>query len=347
MSNSKAFQKVEGVQCLYQRAGIYYGRISVAGKQTWRSLDTDKKRTAIRELARLQTGRTPEVRKRDEPTLHHAIDEVLRFRRIRRGVSRPLSPETVRYHGELAKLAKGILPDRKLGSFSDEEMLTAISKCGLSESRRKAVFELFKGAFKRAVEAGQVPTNPLSGHVPAQVPRKERELPTREQLEQICEQMEAQFPEQGKAASLTAQFLAFSGLRWSEARGVEWKHVTKDKLRVEGLNGRLKTARSRRKIQINQPLRAVLNEIASIYGKRGRVMPMVTIRTYLAQACASLGLEKVGHHDLRSWFCTWCLSSRVDVNTTADWLGDDPTTVLRVYAQMNEQHKLEAAGKLK
>jgi integrase len=347
MSSSKAFQKVEGVPCLYHRAGIYYARLSVAGKQTWRSLDTDKFRAAKKELAGLQTGRTSDVRRRDEPTMHQAIDEVLRFRSTRRGMSRPLSPDTIRYHGEMAKLAKATLPDRKLGSFSDDEILNAVAKTGMSESRRKGLFELYKGAFKRAMEAGQVPVNPLAGHVPAQVPRKERELPTRKELGQICEQMEAQFPQQGKAASLTAQFLAFSGLRWSEARGVDWKHVTKDVIRVEGLKGRLKTIRSRRKIQINPPLREILGEIESIYGKRGRVMPMATIRNYLAKACETLGREKVGHHDLRSWFCTWCLASGVDINTTADWLGDDPPTVLRVYAQMNEGHKLEAAGKLK
>ena len=346
MSKAKAFQKVEGVPSLYHRAGIYYARLSIGGKRSWRSLDTDKIRLAKKELAKLQSGRLTEVRRRDEPTLHEAIDEVLRFRATRRNVSRPLSPDTIRYHGELAKLAKATLANRKLSSFSDQEILTAVADTGMSASRRKGLFDVYKGAFKRAVELGQVPLNPLAGHIPAQVPRKERQVPTREQLEQICEQMEAMFPEAGKAASMTAKFLAFTGLRWSEAKGVEWKHISKDEVRVEGLNGRLKTQRSRRQIQINPPLRKVLDEIQNIYGKRGRVMPMATIRNYLAKACEALGLEKVGHHDLRAWFCTWCLSSGVDVNTVADWMGDDPTTVLRVYAQMNEEHKREAATKL-
>ncbi len=347
MTKTKTFQKVEGVPCLYHRGGIYYARISVAGKQTWRSLDTDNLRVAKKSLAFLQTGRVSDVRSRDEPTMHQAIDEMLRFRATRRNVSRPLSPETIRYHGELAKLAKATLPDRKLSTFTDEEILNAVAGTGMSASRRKGLFDAYKGAFKRAVELGQVSANPLAGHVPAQVPRKERELPSREELDQICEQMEAQFPEAGKAAALTARFLAFSGLRWSEAKGVEWEHVTKDHIRVEGLNGRLKTLRSRRKIQINPPLREVLDVIASVYGKQGRVMPMATILNYLAQACEALGLEKIVHHDLRSWFCTWCLSQGTDINTTADWMGDDPTTVLRVYAQMNEDHKLEAAGNLR
>lgn len=332
---------------MYHRGGVYYARITILGKQTWRSLDTKKVRAAKKLLAQLQTGRASEVKKRSEPTLHEAMRGVIEFRKSRRGVSRPLSPETIRYHGELLKIAERIFEDHKLSAFSAEQLTGAIADCGLSQSRRKSLFELAKGAYARAVADGQVSLNPLIGIVPDQVPRKERQLPSREELDQIVEEMEREFPEVGKSAALCARFLAFSGLRWSEARGVQWEHVQGSELLVEGLHGRLKTARARRRIHINGPLRAVLEDIADTYGKKGNVMPMRSIRRYLTKACENLDLPKVGHHDLRSWFCTWCLTSGIDVPTTADWMGDDPNVILRTYAQSNAKHKREAASKLR
>ena len=347
MSKNHAFRKVEGVPNLYHRGGRYYARISELGKQTWRSLDTGKKTEAKRNLNLLMAGKGPEIKRRHAPGLHEAAGRVLEFRRSRRGISRPLSPETLRYHGELLKLVKQLFPDRRITSFTKEELLNTITDCGMSQSRRKAIFELLKGTFKQAAEDKQVERNPLAGIVPEQVPRKERSLPSREDLEAIFEQMEAIYPEAGRAASLSARLLAFSGLRWSEAKGLMWEHIEGAKLKVRGLNGRVKTQRSRRDIHINAPLKKALAEIAEVYGKRGGVMPMRSIRQHLAKACEQLEIPKVGHHDLRSWFATWCITTGVDVATTAAWLGDDPAVVLRTYVQPTEQDMQCAAGRLK
>ena len=347
MSKASTFQKVKGVSNLYHRAGRYYARLSIGGKPTWRSLDTDKVREAKNRLAQFFTGKASEAGRRKEPSLYQAIDQCLEFRRSRRGVSRPLSPATIKTHGELRVLARKILPDRKLSQFRATDITNAIGACGQSASRRKQCFEVIKGAYARAVTLRQIDHNPLEGIVPDQVERKERNLPTRKQLEEVCDMMEAMFPEAGRAAALTARFLAFSGLRISEAKGVDWTHISGGKLKVRGLDGRLKTRRSRRSIHINDPLQATLDEIAGVYGRKGPVLPTHKILIYLKPACDEVGIERLTHHDLRSWYCTWCLKSGIDVPTVADWLGDDPATTLRTYAQVDEEAKEEAARKLK
>ena len=75
-------------------------------------------------------------------------------------------------------------------------------------------------------------------------------------------------------------------------------------------------------------------------------MPTTNLRKYLEHACAHVGIKRMTHHDLRSWFCTWCVLSGVDVNTTAKWMGDEVQTILRVYLQVNDEAQREAATKL-
>jgi len=95
VSKASTFQKVQGVSNLYHRGGRYYARLSIGGKPTWRSLDTDKIRAAKQKLAQFFTGKPSEVAMREEPTLYKAIDQCLEFRKSRRGISRPLSPATI------------------------------------------------------------------------------------------------------------------------------------------------------------------------------------------------------------------------------------------------------------
>ncbi len=343
MSNTKSFQKVDGVPNLYHRAGRYYGRVSVGGKQSWRSLGTDKIREAKRMLAELQTGRVTEIRKRTEPNLHAALEDTIEFRAIRRGIDKPLSKATQAYHQELLVLAKKLLPNRRLSSLSTEEILGSIGGAQVGQSRRKAVFELVKATYKRAVEKHQIADNPLAGHVPGQVPAKDRQLPTREELENIVEAVAELYPASGKAASLTIRFLAFSGLRRGEANALAWKDVHDGEIHVAGT----KTVRSRRRVQVNPPLQAVLNEIAEVYGKDGHVVPLKCVRAHLKAACEKLDIHKLTNHDLRSWFATYALQSGVDVPTVADWLGDSAEVVLRRYASIMDSHKKVAAQLLK
>ena len=353
----KPITKVPGHSNLYRRGGAnFYARISVGRKQTFRSLGTSKIREAKKRLAELQSGHRLQADRRKEPTLFEAIDQVLEFRKNRRGPSRPLSPRTIGTHEELAAKARKLFPDKLLSSFRDDDFTVPLAEMGGSASRRKQVFELIKGAYRRAKSLGQVEINPLEGIVPDQVRRKERRLPSRDELDTICDKIVELFGRRGKgeilasgkAAALSARFLAYSGLRLSEARGVLWKHVRGGKLEVHGLEGRLKTSNSRRQIHINAPLQEVLDEISAIYGSHplDSVLPTATILKFLRVSCEALGLDPLTHHDLRSYFATLCITSGVDINTTANWMGDEVTTVLRVYLQVNEETMAAAASKI-
>jgi integrase len=193
------------------------------------------------------------------------MEEALAFRAIRRGISRSLSPATLSYHAEILTLAKKMLPDKRLSSLTENEILSIIGAATVGQSRRKAVFELVKGTFRRAKDSRQTDTNPLAGHVPGQVPPKDRELPTREQLDEIIAVVEDESPKWGRKAGLSIRFFAFSGMRRSEALTVESSDIGAKEIDIKGT----KTARSDRRFQINPPLQDTLDEIAEVYGKEG------------------------------------------------------------------------------
>ncbi len=360
MTKTKAFQKVDGIANLYHRDGKYYARLSEGGKRSWRSLDTTKKSDAKKALALLQTGRPLDIKQREEPTLHAAMETAIAHRRSRRGIGKPLSEATLSYHAELLTTAKRIFPDHRLSSFTEAGLLKAIAAARtqkqkgkparpFGQSRRKAQAELVRQAYRIAIEKGQARSNPLATVELNQPDPKDRRLPTRKELETICTKAIEQNPRHGIAVSMTIKFLAFSGLRVGEARGLTWERIRGDAIHViEQENGKpLKTRRSKRKIPINPPLQETLEAIAAAYGTDGRVLPLRCVRHQLRTACEALGIQTLTNHDLRSWYATWLIQSGVDIATTSKWLGDDPEVVLRRYAAVTDEHEKQEAGKLR
>jgi integrase len=251
-------------------------------------------------------------------------------------------------------MAKRIVPDRRLSSFTSEELLGLIGGATLKkkakgkalplgQSCRKAIFELVKGAFRKAIADEKFTANPLEGYTPGQVPKKKRKLPTRDQIDKIVAAVIDEYPRSGKRAALTIRFLAFSGLRRSEAASLMWPAVSEGEIEIDGT----KTEGADRTLQIGPALQGVMDEITAVYGKTGRVVPLKCVRGHLKLACAKLGLQKLTNHDLRAWFVTYALQQGADVPTVADWIGDSPTVVLSRYTSIMDGHKKTAAKLLK
>jgi integrase len=332
---------------LYVRrpGGGFYARLTIDGKRSWRSLKTDKLRKAQALLRDLQSGHTRQVTTRTQDNLHAAMRKVIEFRSVRRGSSRPLKKSTVGYHAEILKIAMRIFPDNALASFDATSLLKAIQGSGYSQSRRKSIFELVKRTFADAVENGDIRKNPLSGHIPGQVPKKDRTLPTREQLDKLMEEIPRLFPRYGHRSVLTLRFLAFSGLRISEARSVVWGDIANGKMVVRGTEEGTKTSKIR-VLDINTPLRETLDDIEKIYGRRNPVLPAKCILKQLAAACKSIKIPVINQHDVRSWFITWAILSDVDIATLAEWVGNSPKVLLERYASVQDENKRAAALKM-
>jgi integrase len=334
-------QKIQGL--FIRRPGeSFYARITVNGKRTFRKLKSTKISAAAKECKELQIGFVRAVSTRGIDTLHAAMTETMEFRKVRK-ITRELRPRSVAYNEEILKEAKKLFRDVPLAHITEQSALSEFSRCKFSASRKRALFQLLKGTLARAVESGVISKNPLAGHIPEQTKIKKRELPTREQLEQIIAIMPEVYPKSGRSIALSVRFLAFSGMRIEEAGKCKWSDYRNDRLRVAA-----DTKTGERFIDVNPPLKATLDEISEVLGSDPSkvIIPVRRILEQLKVACDKLGLAPLDHHDLRAWFITWCLNNGVDVKTISDWCGNSPNVLLTRYASIQEAKKIELASKL-
>jgi integrase len=334
-------KKVAGLY-IRQPGGSFYARITTNGKRTFRKLSATTIRAAAKECKELQLGFVRAVSTRGVETLHAAMAETIEFRKIRK-INRPLRPRTEDFNDDLLKDAKRIFADMPLAHITEQGALSTLSKCKYGASRKRALFQLLKGTLKGAVEKGTIKQNPLAGHIAQQTANKKRELPTREELDSIVDIMSEIYPRRGRAIGLSIRFLAFTGMRISEAIRICWKDYHNNKLNVPA-----DTKTGKRSLDVNPPLKQTLEEIAEIYGNASekQIMPVRKILLELKAACKKLDLAPLDHHDLRAWFITWCLNNGIDVKTISDWCGNTPNVLLTRYASIQEMKKIEHASKL-
>lgn len=334
-------KKVAGLY-IRQPGGNYYARITANGKRTFRKLDATTIRSAAKEIKELQLGFTRAVSTRGADTLHAAMAATIEFRKVRK-IDRPLRPRSIKYNEDLLKDAKKLFRDVPLAHITEQGALTEFNRCAFSASRKRALFQLLKGTLARAVENGIISKNPIAGHIPQKIKIKKRELPTREQLDQIIDVMIELNPVSGRRAALAVRFLAFSGMRIHEATQVKWKDYNNDKIKISG-----DTKTGVRFLDVNPPLKQAIEDIAAVFGcdPEKRIIPKRRLLEQLKKACEHNGFAPLGHHDLRAWFITWCINSGVDVKTIADWSGNSPNVILTHYASIQSAKKTELASKL-
>lgn len=328
---------------LYTRKGRegFFARITINGKRTFRSLKTSKLREAQKLIKELQIGFVRDVSTRGAETLHAALADTIEFRKIRK-LNNPIKPRTEKFHADLLKDAQKLIADLPLQHVTEKDLLSIISRCKFGTSRKKAIFELVKGTLKRAAENGAIRLNPLAGHIFQQTPVKKRELPTREQLDNIIAKIPELFPRYGHRAALSVRFLAYSGMRISEATAVKWSDIRGGRIYVS------ESKTGERTLDINPPLQQVIDDIASIYGSSSDdlVIPAKNIRLQIQTTCRDLGYHHLDHHDLRAWFITWAINAGIDVKTIADWVGNSPAVLLTRYASIQSEIKKQHAAKL-
>jgi integrase len=156
------------------------------------------------------------------------------------------------------------------------------------------------------------------------------------------------------------RFLAFSGAREQEALRVRWADVDLVNERVAiGADGLAKNRESRT-VEFNHQLGALLREMHEIRPpdsswlfpspQRGsRDEHAKSFRESLKLARKGAGLEWLGFHDLRHYFCSVCVMAGIDFMTIAAWLGhkDGGILVGKVYGHLMDKHRQDAAKRVR
>jgi integrase len=144
-------------------------------------------------------------------------------------------------------------------------------------------------------------------------------------------------------AGLVIAFLAHSGLRISAARSVQWSDVHTDRIEYIAKGGR------RCSVPIIAGMEQVLTRLRTVTGGTGHVLPQIDVKIGIKSACLKAGLRPLSHHDFRHMFATRCISSGVDVPTTARWLGhrDGGALLTKRYFHLLDEHSRAMAMRVR
>jgi integrase len=168
------------------------------------------------------------------------------------------------------------------------------------------------------------------------------------------------------------RLLAFTGAREKEALRLRWGHVDFERRRIFigadenftatamtiGSGGTAKN-RASRVVDFNSQLEALLCEM---YARRApdsawlfpsaqrgqRDIHAKTLRESFNLVRKKAELLRVGFHDLRHLFCSFCVMAGVDFMTIAEWLGHKDGGILigKVYGHLLDEHRQKMAAKV-
>jgi len=362
-------------------SGRYYGRFTLSGKQKWVNLETDvwtvaklrlaDERAKIERLRQTSADVTagdagmgalvtlykqriadrvdirPETRRR----LREEIDAIVKtWPRFEDLAPRQLTRQAVtEWRNRLSRNGTGHRPP---GSKAIEP-----KNNGSSPSLINKCIDALRRMLDIAVERGQLAGNPLypRGLKLKNTPRKPN-LPEAAKLAEVFAEIERGGGRLSREAAIFCRFLAFTGCRLSEARGVTWADVDFKRgiLHVRGS----KTEAANREVPLIPPAKALLERL---YGARKpaaspsghvdpkqRVLGVGEAAKSLSRACQKLGVERLTHHDLRDAFATSAIEAGVDIPTVAAWLGhaDGGALLMRVYAHHRRAHSVAQAAKV-
>jgi integrase len=216
-----------------------------------------------------------------------------------------------------------------------------------------AAREIFAGQIKRGLRL----VDPSEECRKMKVAARAMRLPEADTFKRIVADMEAQDRKFSTSTSRMVRFLAYSGLRISEARAIAWEDFEGSgdgmQMVVKGAKGRGGVAKFRR-VPVIAPLAELLAEMRADLARvgiaaRGALWHISSPRFALQNACKRLGLDHIRVHDLRHLFATQCIESGVDIPTVARWLGhsDGGALAMRTYGHLRDAHSLAAARRVK
>lgn len=191
-------------------------------------------------------------------------------------------------------------------------------------------------------------------------PAPKRRLLMPDEFGRLIEISHSACPKNGQQLADYLQFLACSGSREKEALRIRITDVDFVRQRVTiGGDGLSKNWESRT-LEFNPNLAALLNDMFSRRPpdsswlfpspQRGiRDEHAKSFRESLKIARKAAGLEWLGFHDLRHYFCSMCVMAGIDFMTIAAWMGhkDGGILVGKVYGHLLDEHRHRAARSLK
>lgn len=354
---------------LYKRnSGKYYARISVNGKQTFKSLKTDQLEIAkakLRELIeRVETGNKIATRKDRSLTLGDIIKDMQEAVEL----SPNLKPKSKEFKqailGYYSRFWHQDIFAQQLDRITKTHVRQFFLKMNdFTANRFNQTRDVFLQVWKQTSKLGLANFEFEEIKIERKsVKPKKVELPTDEEFEQWLELLA--HGRYGRARVEYVKFLAYSGLRGdSEAYHVTWGDIDYNRKRIL-IKGDPQTGTKNdrgkqtdrhtglgRYIPLFPQLEKLLKEMR--VGRehetgKDKVLKINSPKKAMMAAADKLGIKRLTRHDLRHWFTTKCIESGVDVGVLAKWRGDADKgeMLLKIYNQVREEHSQAMAAKV-
>lgn len=352
------------------RSGIYYARIRVSGKLIWRSLRTQSITTAklrlddvAAEERKNSTAGTPLTRDKvlfsDCVSAYKAAGYRPAIHRTPKD-SKPLKPAAVAYYDqrmkalleswpELAKMDIRKITEAGCRQWADKQRQV------MSASAFNHTISALRHAIGYGIKMGVRYNNPASVLVRMSETAKQLQLPSHDQFKAFVLEIENAGSGFSKACADLVRFLAFTGLRKSEAAHVTWADCDMDKgiITVRGPETGLKNRQPGevRHVPLIPDARMLLERLKSARPDDAPEAFVMTVRECqkaMDRAARTVGMPRISHHDLRHLFATRCIESGVDIPTVARWLGhrDGGALAMKVYGHLRDQHSATMAQRV-
>jgi integrase len=228
----------------------------------------------------------------------------------------------------------------------------------VSERTTNLDLMMLRNVLKAAMDDGHLRELPRMKILDEPPPPK-RKLVTPAEFDRLLEAARNVCEKNGEQLADYLQFLAFSGAREQEALRIKWSDVDFERERVTIGADRLTKNWESRTVEFNPQLGALLRETHARRApdcswlfpspRRGTQDEHArSFRESLKIARAAAGLNRVGFHDLRHYFCSVCVMAGIDFLTIASWLGHKDGGILigKVYGHLLDEHRQRMAAKL-
>jgi integrase len=229
----------------------------------------------------------------------------------------------------------------------------------VSERTANLDLMMLRNVLKTAMDDGHLRELPRMKMLDEAPPPK-RDLVTPAEFERLIEAARNGCEKNGEQLADYLQFLAFSGAREKEALRIKWADIDFQRERVTIGADRLTKNWESRTVEFNPQLGALLREMHARRApdcswlfpsprRRTRDEHARSFRESLKIARKAAGIEWVGFHDLRHYFCSVCVMAGIDFMTIAAWLGhkDGGILVGKVYGHLLDEHRQKAAKQVR
>jgi integrase len=228
-------------------------------------------------------------------------------------------------------------------------------------SERTANLDLFvlRNVLNAAVDDGHLRELPRIKTLDEAPPPK-RDLITPAQFDRLITTAENACEKNGQQLADYLRFLAFSGAREKEALRIKWADIDFARERVTIGADQLTKNWESRTVEFNPRLGTLLREMLARRApdcswlfpspQRGSSDEHAkSFRESLKIARRAAGIEWIGFHDLRHYFCSVCVMAGIDFMTIAAWLGhkDGGILVGKVYGHLLDEHRSKAAKQVR